>query len=237
MIQTAAGAIPPPFLFLLTDCSDPNAEDSCTDWGAASITYFNDTNTTRRVYIVVDSAAAANFGTFGLELDVRPVECGDGRVDDEEQCDDGNTVAGDGCNATCGVANGWACTQTSPSICTERPTDGTCGVMRCALPTDAPAGSVLCCTTEATCGLAFPLAYGNACIELAQAGTNSSQCDDEVALEGGWPTMDGCCQPDDECGLRAGPGLGCVERTEVWRALEDGDPDLYDGPFEAQDCN
>ena len=235
----ASGA---PFLFLITDCSDAgagNAEDSCSAFSTTAITYFNDESTTERVYLVVDSSVAANFGTFGLELDVHEVECGDGVVDDDEQCDDGNILAGDGCNANCRVANGYACTKNSPSVCTERPTDGTCGVLRCALPADAPSGSVLCCTTQETCGLAFPQAYGAACIELAQAGTDDNECDDEPALQGGsgWPQMNGCCQPDDECGVRAGPGLGCVERTEVSLALEDGPGGLYGTPFAAQDCN
>ncbi|MGC3998496.1 MAG: putative Ig domain-containing protein [Anaeromyxobacter sp.] len=38
----------------------------------------------------------------GLTLTVRPAPfCGDGSVDAGEACDDGNTVANDGCNATC----------------------------------------------------------------------------------------------------------------------------------------
>ena len=30
-----------------------------------------------------------------------PAVCGDGAIADEEVCDDGNTAAGDGCDATC----------------------------------------------------------------------------------------------------------------------------------------
>ena len=36
--------------------------------------------------------------------------CGDGLVVDEE-CDDGNTVAGDGCSAVCTIESGWTCKQ------------------------------------------------------------------------------------------------------------------------------
>ena len=35
--------------------------------------------------------------------------CGNGRIDDNEGCDDGNTKAGDGCDATCNVEPGWVC--------------------------------------------------------------------------------------------------------------------------------
>ena len=46
--------------------------------------------------------------------------CGDGIVAGNEQCDDGNTVAGDGCSATCTLEPGFACvTQGTPpkSVC------------------------------------------------------------------------------------------------------------------------
>lgn len=35
--------------------------------------------------------------------------CGNGFLDPEEQCDDGNTVSGDGCNALCQVEANWIC--------------------------------------------------------------------------------------------------------------------------------
>src|SRR5262249_20275032 len=40
--------------------------------------------------------------TFTFTKVAAPV-CGDGRVEDPEQCDDGNTTAGDGCDASCMV--------------------------------------------------------------------------------------------------------------------------------------
>ncbi|MFH1592261.1 MAG: hypothetical protein ABIB47_02755 [Candidatus Woesearchaeota archaeon] len=50
----------------------------------------------------------------------RPTEeCGDGLVDDvEEECDDGDLVGGDGCNATCGIEEGWSCAG-EPSVCND----------------------------------------------------------------------------------------------------------------------
>jgi cysteine-rich repeat protein len=38
-------------------------------------------------------------------------ECGDGYVEDDEQCDDGNTTSGDGCSATCRIE------ETPPPCC------------------------------------------------------------------------------------------------------------------------
>ncbi|BDA49076.1 probable Sushi, von Willebrand factor type A, EGF and pentraxin pentraxin domain-containing protein at C-terminar half [Coccomyxa sp. Obi] len=43
--------------------------------------------------------------------------CGNGLVEGQEQCDDGNTSDGDGCSAQCKVEEGWECTGQSPSEC------------------------------------------------------------------------------------------------------------------------
>ena len=42
--------------------------------------------------------------------------CGDGIIAGTEQCDDGDTTAGDGCSATCTVESGWSCSG-QPSQC------------------------------------------------------------------------------------------------------------------------
>ncbi len=47
--------------------------------------------------------------------------CGDGLKAGREQCDDGNTVSGDGCS-NCLIDQGWSC-QGQPSKCTSN----TCG--------------------------------------------------------------------------------------------------------------
>ena len=43
------------------------------------------------------------------------------------QCDDGNTVSGDGCSNDCQIERGWRCSggsHTSPDVCTEICGDG-----------------------------------------------------------------------------------------------------------------
>src|SRR5262249_52894270 len=40
-----------------------------------------------------------------------------------EQCDDGNTTAGDGCDASCKLESGWTCMGT-PSVCSTTCGDG-----------------------------------------------------------------------------------------------------------------
>ena len=45
-----------------------------------------------------------------------PANCGDGRIEGGEACDDNNTDDGDGCSAICRVEPGWVC-RGEPSIC------------------------------------------------------------------------------------------------------------------------
>lgn len=45
-----------------------------------------------------------------------PPPCGDGHIEPPEQCDDGNTANGDGCNANCQVEPMWRC-DNEPSFC------------------------------------------------------------------------------------------------------------------------
>ncbi len=50
-------------------------------------------------------------------------KCGDGVVNNDEDCDDGNAVAGDGCSPSCKVEAGFSCAG-SPSACTPVCGDG-----------------------------------------------------------------------------------------------------------------
>jgi cysteine-rich repeat protein len=53
-------------------------------------------------YVVVDGAGSTS-GAFTLSVRCDPQICGDGHVNlnNDEECDDGNTMDGDGCSATC----------------------------------------------------------------------------------------------------------------------------------------
>ena len=45
--------------------------------------------------------------------------CGNGIVEGLEECDDGDTIGGNGCNARCRVEPGWSC-KGNPSVCSRR---------------------------------------------------------------------------------------------------------------------
>src|ERR1044071_2275857 len=74
-------------------------------------------------------SSGGTIGTDGSHPDVTSIEvgnptlCGNGVMDPGEQCDDGNTNAGDGCSRICQIPAGWSCTGW-PSVCTVA---GVCG--------------------------------------------------------------------------------------------------------------
>jgi len=47
------------------------------------------------------------------------VRCGDGVPDPGEECDDGNTKKGDGCDASCAAEQGYVCKGTKKIICSR----------------------------------------------------------------------------------------------------------------------
>jgi cysteine-rich repeat protein len=55
------------------------------------------------LYLVADGVSSTDQGSFVLDVQMRPVICGDYATDPPEQCDDGNTDPGDGCDASCKV--------------------------------------------------------------------------------------------------------------------------------------
>jgi cysteine-rich repeat protein len=58
-----------------------------------------------------------------VPLEIHVSDCGDGTIVSPEQCDDGGTAPGDGCDTTCQVETGWTCLD-EPSVCSEDCGDG-----------------------------------------------------------------------------------------------------------------
>lgn len=50
-------------------------------------------------YVFADGASTTKFGPYALDIWLTPGMCGNDEVDGGEQCDDGNTDTGDGCDA------------------------------------------------------------------------------------------------------------------------------------------
>ncbi|AKU98854.1 RTX toxin [Labilithrix luteola] len=90
------------FLALRSDCLDDASESACkavpTGGGGADLVFPIAANQT--VYLVVDGVAGKS-GPFTIDVEIATSICGDGLAQYPEQCDDNNTVAGDGCSPTC----------------------------------------------------------------------------------------------------------------------------------------
>src|SRR6185437_11449022 len=61
-----------------------------------------------------EGAAAEGEGVAGEGEGEGATVCGNGQLDQNEQCDDDNTASGDGCSASCQVESGFVCTPTAP---------------------------------------------------------------------------------------------------------------------------
>jgi len=57
----------------------------------------------KRIWCLLFVLAACAQNHSGDDI---PPDCGDGIVQSDEQCDDGNMVSGDGCSAACVVESG-----------------------------------------------------------------------------------------------------------------------------------
>jgi cysteine-rich repeat protein len=82
------------------------------------INHYSDGLSPSQVSIYVDDAAVADGRIWpGSQQAV----CGDGTIDPDEECDDGDTNNGDGCSASCSVEVGYTCSG-EPSVCVPNPT-------------------------------------------------------------------------------------------------------------------
>lgn len=113
------------------------------------------------VFLNVDANKIGEIGPFRLDLTVVPAACSNDLVEGTEQCDDGNTVSGDGCSATCTLE----ATTTAADVCPGVP------IVLTADPADANRfAGVVTSSTAALTGN-----YAGSC-----ASTTSSQANDAV---------------------------------------------------------
>jgi hypothetical protein len=102
-----------------------------------------------------------------------------------------------------------------------------CGAQTCApyLEDDTEVGAKGCCTSQGTCGSKSKFLFGEACVERGgdPGRPSPTECPDESV---NFVDLQGCCRPDRACGLSIDEvtnfDLGCVERTQMARLLNDG---------------
>jgi len=120
--------------------------------------------------------------------------CGDGTVNQDEICDDGNQLDGDGCSSRCEVEKGWKCSG-QPSVCTLLcgngviDTDEACdgqnlnGETCTSLP-DGYSGGTLSCTQSChfdTADCVQP-GCGNGTVDAGEECDDGNQSNDDACL-------------------------------------------------------
>ncbi|MEY4549405.1 MAG: hypothetical protein RL685_5600 [Pseudomonadota bacterium] len=154
--------------------------------------------------------------------------CGNGALDAEEQCDDGNPLGGDGCNGVCNLEPNFACAQPGQA-CVSTIACGDGSVAGTEACDDGNLAAEDGCSATCTVELGFGCTSGDdgsVCIPLENPSCGDSsvssgeQCDDGDAegndgcsatcqVEGGYvcPTVGQQCELVEYCGdgfLRAG---------------------------------
>lgn len=86
-----------------TECATASTQLDCLE-ATAALQTIQTTFPVRAgmpAYVIADSTTSIFAGTYSLDVTVTPARCGNKLLDPNEQCDDGNNDAGDGCDASC----------------------------------------------------------------------------------------------------------------------------------------
>ncbi|MBM7112217.1 DUF4215 domain-containing protein [Archangium primigenium] len=155
--------------------------------------------------------------------------CGDGARQAAEACDDGNTLDGDGCSATCGaIEEGWACD--TPGQACARTTCGNGTLENTEACDDGNTATGDGCDTRCfvergwTCLVPGGRCQAAACGDLVIAG--DEECEDGNAVAG-----DGCgatCRLEPGFKCSEGVGVACV-RTVCGDGIVEGTEECDDG--------
>lgn len=179
------------------------------------------------------SDGGADAGTdAGLGTDAGFGKCGDGIVNLNEVCDDGNSVAGDGCSGKCAVEPGFACPMPGmpcvstavcgdgrlggPETCDDQNTTSNDGCSKtCTLEKGWACPTVGIACVAARCGDGF-IAGLEECDDSNSASNDG--CSSTCVIEDGWACDGGC--------VKTVCGNGTIEGTEQ---CDDKNHNLGDG--------
>mgnify|MGYP002399958061 CR=1 FL=1 len=153
-------------------------------------------------------------------------QCGDGTLDTDETCDDGNDAGGDGCSATCAPETGFTCDDASPSVCTATCGDGlVAGEEQCD---DGDAGN------DDGCGSTCQVEPGWSC--GGEPSLCTTGCGDGV-IAGAEGCDDGDREDGDGCSARCSlePLWECTGEPSLC-TTECGDANIV-GPEECDDAD
>jgi len=180
-----------------------------------------------------------------------PSTCGDAMLSGYEQCDDANTVAGDGCSEDCTVEPGYYCPAPGEP-CVQVPENCPAGMALCGSecvdlisnPEHCGACGNLCGEGQlceaGVCLCAGGMVFcGAECIDVASDADHCGACANPC--DGGESCVDGVCAADPACvdvdcpsGTRCVNGE-CVQIAECGNGVIEGDEQCDDGNSESGD--
>lgn len=126
------------------------------------------------VFLAYDVRVADETTEFSLSVSCRDAVCGNGFIELDEECDDGNASAGDGCSSTCTKENGFVCNG-EPSICAAAGSNDLCSA--------AQSVSLAVLDTETTVEGTLVGATGNLNEPLDCIGFCTSECTEDAGVD------------------------------------------------------
>jgi cysteine-rich repeat protein len=138
--------------------------------------------------------------------------CGDGIVDPNETCDDGDSDAGDGCGATCRIERCYTCSG-EPSLCSPEPDDAPCSDGSACTQTDTCQSGACVGSDPVVCG---PL---DDCHDAGVCNPTNGLCSNPAQPDGTSCDDGDACTAPDQCTSGTCGGLpACVDPFLCHRA-------------------
>lgn len=158
------------------------------------------------IYIAV-SAFNTGRGEFSVHVTDAGFGCGNGLIDvPNDDCDDGNTMDGDGCSALCAPEDGFECDAEEPSVCTELVCGN--GIIQTGEDCDD-----------------MNMANGDGCSDACEVETDFV-CEGEPSMCVMPVCGNGTVEAGELCDGQAGCQADCL--SAVFSGTLDGTEDLYD---------
>lgn len=139
-----------PVVYLRSTCEDEDSQVSCGPVTSSKLAQFKVNVVSTKEYFLFIDGASSSAGKYVATLKLTTTSfCGDGTVDENEACDDGNKVEDDGCSNNCKQVNG---NPVSGGSCPGHPVDVWSGQTVTGTGTTNSYGNAWNAPSSSTCG-------------------------------------------------------------------------------------